>query len=299
MALLDAFQDIFSETPHVACAKIQPLEHTIELIPSAKPPFRKNYRLSLVEFEELKKQVCDLLDKNILLPTMSPFGAPVLFIKKPDGRFRFCLDYRALNDITIKLRYPLPRIDDLLDAARVATCFSCLDMAGGFHQLPISSQDIPKTAFTTPNDSSRLAAPLYRLMKKGKMFQKGEEALLAFKAIKETLISPPVLAYPDPNLPYKLISYASITGCGAVLKQESRPIAYFSSKLISEERNYTTGEQELLGIIKERKKEWRCYLEGCQGLAIMTDHNPLTFFSKQPTLEDKLVGVNSCQDFNL
>jgi hypothetical protein len=149
-ALLDAFQDIFSETPKAGGAKILPLEHTIELIPGAKPSFRKNYRLPLVEFEELKKQVRDLLDKHILLPTVSLYGAQVLFIKKPDGRFRFCLDYRALNDITIKLRYPLPRIDDLLDAARGATCFSCLDMAGGFHQLPISSQYIPKTAFTTP-----------------------------------------------------------------------------------------------------------------------------------------------------
>jgi hypothetical protein len=130
---------------------------------------------------------------------------------------------------------------------------------------------------------SRLAAPLYRLMKKGTIFQKGEEVLLAFKAIKETLISFPFLAYPDPNLPYELISNASITGCGAVLTQESRPIAYLSSKFSSAECNYTTGEQKLPGIIKAFK-EWRCYLEGCQGLTIVTYHNPLTFFSKQPTL---------------
>jgi hypothetical protein len=71
------------------------------IIPGAKP-LRKNYRLSPAEFEELKKQVRDLLDQNILLPKVPPYGAPVLFIKKPDGRIRFCKDYRALHDITIK-----------------------------------------------------------------------------------------------------------------------------------------------------------------------------------------------------
>ena len=97
----------------------------------------------------------------------------------------------------------------------------------------------------------------------------------------------PVLAYPDPEQPYELISDASMAGCGAVLVQDGRPIAYFSSKFSSAERNYTTGEQELLGIIKALK-EWRCYLEGCQGLTLVTDHNPLTFFSVQPTLPHTL-----------
>ena len=130
---------------------------------------------------------------------------------------------------------------------------------------------------------SRLAAPLYQLTKKATTFKLGDEAVLAFQAIKELLISPPLLAFPNPDLPYELISDASLAGCGAVLTQEGRPIAYFSSKFSSAERNYTTGEQELLGIIKALK-EWRCYLEGCNGLTLVTDHNPLTHFSKQPML---------------
>ena len=105
------------------------------------------------------------------------------------------------------------------------------------------------------------------------MLQEGEEALLAFTAIKEALASPPVLAYPNPDLSYELVSDASLTGCGAVFTQEGRPVAYFSSKFSPAERNYTSGEQELLGIIKSLK-EWRCYLEGSQGLSIVTDHNP-------------------------
>jgi hypothetical protein len=337
-----------------------------------------------------------------------------LFIPKPGGGLRFCLDYRALNDLTLKLRYPLPRIDDLLDAARGAQCFSALDLASGYFQIRIAEEDIPKTAFGTPfghfewrvlpmgltnapssfmrvmnkvfekylgdfvlvylddilimskspaehlihlrkvfetlrqyrlqaklskckflqeqikylghilsaqgvlpdpakiqtlldwefPDSavgmqqflglanyfrkfipnySRLAAPLYHLTKKSATFLKGEETLKCFEAIKQKLISPPLLSYPDPELPYEVISDASISGCGAVLVQENRPVAYFSSKFSSAERNYTTGEQEMLGLIKALK-EWRCYLEGCQGLTLVTDHNPLTFFSVQPTL---------------
>jgi len=130
---------------------------------------------------------------------------------------------------------------------------------------------------------SRLSAPLYHLTKKTTEFLKGEEALLAFQAIKQLLVSPPVLRYPDPDLPYEIISDASITGCGAILTQEGQPIAYFSSRFSSAEHNYTTGEQELLGLIKALK-EWRCYVEGCKELTLVTDHNPLTFFSVQPNL---------------
>ena len=148
--LLESFKDIFSETPKAGGATAPPLEHTIDLVPGSKPPFRRNCRLSPAEFEELKNQVAELLSKGIITPVNSPYGAPVPFVKKPNGGLRFCLDYRALNEITIKLRYPLPRIDDLLDAARGANCFSCLNMAGGFHQLLISEEDQPKTAFVTP-----------------------------------------------------------------------------------------------------------------------------------------------------
>jgi hypothetical protein len=130
---------------------------------------------------------------------------------------------------------------------------------------------------------SRLSAPLYALTKKGSNFSGREEAVLAFNAIKKLLCEAPVLAYPNPDLPYEIISDASITGCGAILVQEGRPIAYFSSRYSPAERNYTTGEQEMLGIIKALK-EWRCYVEGCVGLTLVTDHNPLTFFSVQPTL---------------
>jgi hypothetical protein len=412
--LLSEYPDIFSESPKGGGANVTFPEHMIDLIPGAKPTFRKNYRLSPLELQELRIQVTEFLEKGIITPSTSPFGAPVLFIPKPNGGLRFCLDYRALNAITVKMRYPLPRIDDLLDAARGASWFSALDLASGYFQIRIKDEDRHKTAFNTPfghfewacmpmglanapssfskvmaqvfekfigdfvliylddvlimsnspdthlihlrkvfdvlreshlqvklskckfvqeqikylghilskegirpdpakiqtlqqwefpsnaqemlgwlglanyfrkfiPNFSRIAAPLYHLTKKARPFQKGEEAELAFQTVKQLLVSPPILAYPNPELPYEVISDASITGCGAILVQEGRPIAYFSSKYSSAERNYTTGEQELLGIIKALK-EWRCYLEGCNGLTLVTDHNPLTFFSVQPTL---------------
>ena len=103
------------------------------------------------------------------------------------------------------------------------------------------------------------------------------ELRLAFDTIKAMLVSPPVLAHPDPEKPYELIADASMLGCGAVLVQAGRPIAYYSSKFSSAEVNYTTSEQEMLAVIKALK-EWRCYLEGCHGLTVVTDHNPNTFF---------------------
>jgi hypothetical protein len=149
-ALLDEFSDVFSETPQAGGALVDTPEHIIDLVPDSKPPFRRNRRLSPAEMQELRTQVTDLLAKGLITPSSSPFGAPVLFVPKPDGRLRFTLDFRELNAISKKLRTIIPRIDDLLDAARGAVSRSCLDLAGGYHQIRIAPEDIPKTAFSTP-----------------------------------------------------------------------------------------------------------------------------------------------------
>ena len=148
--LVDSFPDIFSESPQAGGALVDDLSMAIKLLPGAKPPFRRNFRLSPLEMTELKKQVTEFLEKGILSPSNSPYGAPVLFVQKPNGGLRFCLDYRALNERTVKTRYALPRIDDLLDAARGCSHFSTLDLAGGYFQLKITPSDREKTAFATP-----------------------------------------------------------------------------------------------------------------------------------------------------
>ncbi|KAD7116963.1 hypothetical protein E3N88_04231 [Mikania micrantha] len=93
----------------------RPVEFLIDLVPGATPIAKSPYRLAPSEMQELSNQLQELLDKGFIRPSYSPWGAPVLFVKKKDGSFRMCIDYRELNKLTIKNRYPLPRIDDLFD----------------------------------------------------------------------------------------------------------------------------------------------------------------------------------------
>ena len=125
------------------------IEFMIELAPETTPVSKAPYRMAPAELKELKEQLQELLDKGFIRPSHSPWGAPVLFVKKKDGSMRMCIDYRELNKVTIKNKYPLPRIDDLFDQLQGAAVFSKIDLRSGYHQLRIKESDIPKTAFRT------------------------------------------------------------------------------------------------------------------------------------------------------
>ena len=125
------------------------VEFNIELLPGTTPISKAPYRMAPAELEELKKQLQELLDQGFIRPSVSPWGAPVLFVKKKDGTLRLCIDYRMLNQATIKNKYPLPRIEDLFDQLQKAKVFSKIDLRSGYHQLRIRNDDIPKTAFRT------------------------------------------------------------------------------------------------------------------------------------------------------
>src|SRR5262249_14519100 len=125
------------------------VDFAIELVPGTGPISKAPYRMAPAELAKLKKQLQDLLDKGLIRPSVSPWGAPVLFVKKKDGSFRMCIDYRKLNQVTVKNKYPLPRIDDLFDQLQSAKVFLKIDFRSGYHQLPIKEEDIPKTAFRT------------------------------------------------------------------------------------------------------------------------------------------------------
>ncbi|GJV72958.1 putative nucleotidyltransferase, ribonuclease H [Tanacetum coccineum] len=125
------------------------VEFHIELIPEAAPVARAPYRLAPAEMKELAEQLKELSDKGFIRPSSSPWGAPILFVKKKDGSFRMCIDYRELNKLTVKNRYPLPRIDDLFDQLQGSSIYSKIDLRSGYHQLRVREEDIPKTAFRT------------------------------------------------------------------------------------------------------------------------------------------------------
>jgi hypothetical protein len=105
--------------------------------------------MSVSELNELKKQLEELLEKKFIRPSVSPWGAPILLVKKKEGSMRLCIDCRQLNKVTIKNKYPLPRIDDLMDQLVGACVFSKIDLRSGYHQIRVKAEDIPKTAFRT------------------------------------------------------------------------------------------------------------------------------------------------------
>jgi hypothetical protein len=120
------------------------IEFIIDLLPGTAPIAKRPYRMSVGELEELKKQLKELLDKQFIHPISSPWGAPVIFVGKKYGTQRMCVDYRALNEVTIKNRYPLPCIEDLFDQLKGARVFSKIDLRLGYHQLRIQPSDIAK-----------------------------------------------------------------------------------------------------------------------------------------------------------
>nr|GFB83706.1 putative reverse transcriptase domain-containing protein [Tanacetum cinerariifolium] len=148
-------QPIVLEFPYVfpdelpGIPPVREVEFNIKLIPGAEPISKAPYRMAPVELKELKDQLQELLERGFIRPSVSPWGAPVLFVKKKDGSMRLCIDYRELNKITIRNRYPLPRIDDLFDQLQGAMHFSKIDLRSGYHQLRVKEQDISKTAFRT------------------------------------------------------------------------------------------------------------------------------------------------------
>ena len=125
------------------------VDFRIELHPSTLPISMTPHRMAPVEFQELKVQIQELLGKGLIRPSTSPWGAPILFVKKKDKTLRLCIDYRQLNRVTIKNRYPLPRIDDLFDNLKGARVYSKIDLRTGYHQLRVREADIPKTTFRT------------------------------------------------------------------------------------------------------------------------------------------------------
>jgi hypothetical protein len=147
--LLQKYSTVFPDELPKILPPSRSVEHKIDIVPGSIPPSRPTYPLSLTEMDELKKQLDDLLFHGFICPSQSPYGTPVLFLRKKEGDLCMCVDYRALNEQTIKNTYPLPRIDELLDRLATAKVFSKNDFRSGYHQIRIYDDDIHKTAFRT------------------------------------------------------------------------------------------------------------------------------------------------------
>src|SRR5215212_6181886 len=146
-SLLTEFADVFPEKIPAWLPPERVIDHRIELEQGAMPTARPMYRMSQNELEELRAQLEELVESGYIQQSQSPYATPVIFVKKKDGSIRMCIDYRALNKITIKNKYLIPRIDDLFDQLNSAKVFSKIDLRSSYHQVRINPEDVEKTTF--------------------------------------------------------------------------------------------------------------------------------------------------------
>ncbi|GJZ52563.1 reverse transcriptase domain-containing protein [Tanacetum coccineum] len=227
-----------------------------------------------------------------LVPCVALFltlGSSGFIFKKKDGLFRMCIDYRELNNLTVKNHYPLPRIDDLFDQLQGSSVYSKIDLRYGYHQLQVREEDILKTVFRTRyghyefqvmpfgltnapaspktpieicqflglagyyrrfiESFSKIAKPMTKLTQKNVKFEWGEKEEATFQLLKQKLCSAPILALPEGNENFVVYCDASHKGLGVVLMQKEKVIAYASRQLKVHEKNYTTYDLELGAVV--------------------------------------------------
>ncbi|GJS24538.1 putative reverse transcriptase domain-containing protein [Tanacetum coccineum] len=245
-------------------------------------------------------------------------GAPVLLVKKKDGSFHMCIDYRELNKLTVKNHDPLPRIDDLFDQLQGSSVYSKIDLRSGYHQLRVREEDIPKTAFRTRfghyefqvmpfglNNTPMVFIDLMNwvcgpyldkfmivfiddILIYSKSKQEHEEHLKLILELLKKKEFAPILALPKGAENFIFYYDASHKGLGAVLMQIEKVIAYASCHLKIHEKNYTTHDLEL-GAVVFALKIWRHYLYGTK-CTMFTDHKSL-----QHILNQKELNMRQCR----
>ncbi|GJV04369.1 reverse transcriptase domain-containing protein [Tanacetum coccineum] len=238
--------------------------------------------------QELSTQLQELSDKGFIRPSSSPWGAPVLFVKEKD--IYLCIDYRGLNKLIVKNRYPLPRIDDLFDQLQGSSVYSKIDMRNEKEHeehLKLILELLKKEELYAKFSKclaryyrrliegfSKITKPMTKLTQKNVKFEWGEKEKAAFKHLKQKLCSAPILALPKGTEKFLVYYDASHEGLGVVLMQKKKVIAYVSRQLKVHEKNYTTHDLEL-GAVVFALKIWRHYLY-CTKYVVFTNHKSLS-----------------------
>ncbi|GJU03969.1 putative reverse transcriptase domain-containing protein [Tanacetum coccineum] len=242
---------------------------------------------------QLSEQLRELLEKGFIRPSSSPWGAPVLFVKKKDGSFRMSIDYRKLNKLTVKNRYPLPRIGDLFDQLQGSSVYSKIDLRSGYHQLRIKEEDILITAFRTQYGHFEfqvmpfglINAPAVFMLDEPRRRRQGNAFKIIFGVAKPlTKLTPEGKEIMSGVRKKRKLSdtEAEIVYYGSVLMQREKVITYASRQLKTHKENYTTHDLEL-GAIVFSLRLWRHYLYGTK-CVVFTDHKSLQYILNQKEL---------------
>ncbi|GJY08643.1 putative reverse transcriptase domain-containing protein [Tanacetum coccineum] len=297
------FPDVFPEDLS-GLPPTRQVEFQIDLIPGAAPVARAPYRLAPSEMKELSEQLKELSDKGFIRPSSSPWGAPVLFVKKKDGSFRMCIDYRELNKLTVKNRYPLPRIDDLFDQLQGSSVYSKIDLRSGNSGIAQKEElyaKFSKCEFWIPKvqflghvidsqgihvdpakiesikdwESPKTPTEIRQFLGLAGYYRRFIEGFLK-------IANAPILALPEGSEDFIVYCDASHKGLGVVLMEREKVFSYASRQLKIHEKNYTTHDLEL-GSIVFSLKLWRYYLYGSKCM-VFTNHKSLQHILNQKEL---------------
>ncbi|XP_066952268.1 uncharacterized protein [Macrobrachium rosenbergii] len=316
LCLIKSFPEVFRETPGLTSW----LEHDVE-VGDARPVKQAPYRLNPEKAKVVEKEVQYMLDHDLIQPSSSPWSSPIVLVKKPDGDYRMCVDYRRVNQVLRKAglvvnikkcefgKAVVTYLGHEVGLGKVAPKHANIEVIANLPQ-PCNVRGVRKILGMLGyyrrfvKNFADIAQPLTNLLKKNTKFLWSTECEKAFSNLKSVLVSEPILSSPNFNKPFVLAVDASDVGIGGVLfqrddKGEMHPVSYFSKKLLPAERKYSTIEKEALALVKS-VSHFSIYLSSSLQVEVLTDHNPLVFINKMKGANQRILRwALLLQEYNL